>query len=265
MIRRCREVEAFVSSEPLQDVVRWKLVAGGISRAVVGGLVLAALPAKVLGWTGSWWSAALLMSLVGLGLWNVCHHGRSRLRKHLWHACTRNDTEQVERLLDAFGVDRSGGDVDRLCLQGWRLLLLAVQADSVEVARLLLQRGAEANEHKTDAIFLPPLWVAHSVPMIELLLLHGANPNHRFSGGSDNRVPLLHFAVTNHRSSAVVMALLKGGATDEFVNFRGHTALDEARRWGMTPLVATWEAFLAARAAQAAMSKTSMRTDVRPL
>lgn len=120
------------------------------------------------------------------------------------------------------------GELEGLVRSGWlassdhgaKLLQEAIGRDDLPIARRLIELGADLNGPPEDP--RPPLYVARSSRMVDLLVAAGANPNERTRYGA--QTPLL---ATAHKDAAVAEALLRVGARLEDVeNVRnGRTAL----------------------------------------
>jgi uncharacterized protein len=127
----------------------------------------------------------------------------------------------------AFGrLERLGGILDddpaRATAQsgdGFTALHLAIFGGQEEAARLLLERGADANALSTnDTVRVPPLGTAafvRSVPLARLLLDSGADVNGRGEGG----FTALHSAAQNGDEGLARLLLERGAdpslATDD--------------------------------------------------
>jgi hypothetical protein len=103
--------------------------------------------------------------------------------------------------------------------EGARLLHQAIERDDVVVARMLIEAGAELNGPAENR--LPPLLLARSGAMVELLAGAGANVNERPVDRAASRTPLM---TTAYKGAGVTDALLKAGARLEDVD-DGRTAL----------------------------------------
>ncbi|MBU9766950.1 ankyrin repeat domain-containing protein [Mycobacterium sp. TNTM28] len=99
-----------------------------------------------------------------------------------WRKANEYKVSNVSRLL------AEGADVNAADAQGFTPLLFAAASDSVDVVRLLLDAGAdiEAANDKGET----PLYKAvrnttrGAVPITQLLLKRGANPNAQLANGS---------------------------------------------------------------------------------
>lgn len=119
---------------------------------------------------------------------------------------------------------------------GASALHLAAARGDVEMARYLLERGAEANFLRRGANE-PPLWSAlarEHWSVAELLIKHGADVNSRTS---DGEAFLAHAALEG--SDAGVKFLLKHGADVNAVDADGYSAMCRAIELGRTDVVAT--------------------------
>lgn len=93
-----------------------------------------------------------------------------RLILHL-RCCGEKDVALVERLLAA-GADPNALDY----YNALPALGLAIEQDLVEIAGLLIARGAKVNAKSMSSGRFPLIFLATSVPMMKLLIEHGADP-----------------------------------------------------------------------------------------
>jgi hypothetical protein len=103
--------------------------------------------------------------------------------------------------------------------EGAKLLQQSIERDEVSLARRLIELGADLDgpeEHR-----LPPLLLATSGPMVDLLVKTGANPNERPVGRTSGTTPLISAA---YKNADFAEALLKAGARLEDTE-SGRTAL----------------------------------------
>jgi ankyrin repeat protein len=125
-------------------------------------------------------------------------------------------------------------DVDTRGMDGYGPLHLAAEFGQVEVARLLLGRGADPNGVSLNALRAAPLHCAIAAGHRDtagLLLALGASPNAIQSGG----VTALHLAVRNGDEAIVDMLLLRGAdATRKSDD--GKTPVDVAQESGHSAL-----------------------------
>ncbi|MGP0076456.1 MAG: ankyrin repeat domain-containing protein [Bryobacteraceae bacterium] len=116
------------------------------------------------------------------------------------------------------------------------------RTDSV---RALLDAGAKVDEADRDGItILSWAAIANRVDMARLLIERGADVNHVDKNGM---TPLLYAASIDFGDSAMVDLLLKSGARVSARTKDGKTALDVARAYKHTHLLASLEAQQAAR------------------
>ena len=111
--------------------------------------------------------------------------------------------------------------------------------------RALLDAGAKVDEADDDGItVLSWAAIANRVDMARLLIERGADVNHVDKKGM---TPLLYAASIDFGDSAMVDLLLKSGARDDARTKEGLTALDLARKYNHTHLLASLEILRTAR------------------
>jgi hypothetical protein len=103
--------------------------------------------------------------------------------------------------------------------EGAKLLQESISKDEVSLARRLIELGADLGGPADNR--LPPLMLATSAAMVDLLVKAGANPNERPIGRVSEGPPLIS---ANYKSAGYVEALLKAGARLEDTD-HGKTAL----------------------------------------
>lgn len=162
-------------------------------------------------------------------------------------AVEQQQTETVKTLL-MLGADihRKGTrfKTQKICEDNITALSIAVGSNYIEIARLLLDKGADAKSFEAYSIFdevnpddittwrrhhtrrTPLVFLAQSAPMLALLLDHGADPNAVESVDRDSC--LMEFAMTGNREC--VQLLIDRGANVAYRNRKGQTALDFARK-----------------------------------
>jgi ankyrin repeat protein len=143
----------------------------------------------------------------------------------IFEAAAVGNVAAVRQLLagDRASIDESGSD-------GFTPLHLAAYFDRLEVARLLLGRGADRNAVAFNEMRVTPLHSAVSArhrDMVGLLLAHGASPNAVQHGGW---TPL--HAAAGAGDEAVVDMLLLRGADPTRKSDDGRTAIDMADEGG---------------------------------
>lgn len=103
--------------------------------------------------------------------------------------------------------------------EGAALLQEAIRRDEPAIARRLIELGSDIDGPRSHR--LPPLLLARSGAMVEVLVKAGANPNERPVGTVGARTPLM---TTAYKDAAVAEALLTAGARLEDMD-EGRTAL----------------------------------------
>lgn len=111
----------------------------------------------------------------------------------------------------------AGADVNISKLNGESAIGIAADSNNLEMAKLLLENGADANQIAHHG--LTPLSQAETSEMIELLLKHGANPN---IPDKDGDLPIV--ARISNRDLASTLALYRGGTDMERKNNSGISA-----------------------------------------
>jgi ankyrin repeat protein len=91
--------------------------------------------------------------------------------ENIWVACSDGDMKRVIHLLSHGAGD---GDVNAQDAAGYSPLHAAASYDHIELARLLLDRGADV--HIKDEDGDTPIQVCESAGMFDLLVTHGADP-----------------------------------------------------------------------------------------
>lgn len=146
----------------------------------------------------------------------------------LFEAAAIGDTAAMRGHLAVAGV------VDAVADDGFTALHLACFFDRDEVARLLLDSGADPNVTAVNGSDLRPLHsavAARATGLVAVLLAAGADPNPRQKGGY---TPL--HAAALHGDQALVDLLLTAGAAPGIVDDEGKSAPDHARGAGHTLL-----------------------------
>jgi ankyrin repeat protein len=177
--------------------------------------------------------------------------------QNLTDAIERGNVTSVESLLES-GADPNwvvipwGKNGFAASLSGVTMLNLAILRDRLDIARLLVEKGADVNRADSNVGALRPLHYAAdsrgnrhvpSASLVALLLAHGALADARDAAGAS----ALHDAVwSNTDASAAVAALLiKGGAAIDAHDFAGYSPLAYAAKYGSVPAL---EALIAAGA-----------------
>ncbi len=100
-------------------------------------------------------------------------------------------------------------------------LAKAVQADNLEIAKFLLEQGADKTINHSDTEFQTAIFKARSAKMAQLLIANGANVSDRDKKGLS---VLLH-AVVRHLDFDLLKVLLQNGADINAQDKSGTTAL----------------------------------------
>lgn len=140
-------------------------------------------------------------------------------------------------------LHEAGGDLNR------RMVLIgtssttpmagAARLGNLAVARKLLELGVPADEMEPSGMtLLDRAVLGNQVEMARLLIAHGADVNHTDRIGF---TPLLYAASIDFGDSAMIDLLLKSGAHADIRTKDGLTALDLARKYKHTHLIASLE------------------------
>ena len=141
----------------------------------------------------------------------------------LFLAVIENRLDVAKRLIDL------GADVNAKGASGWTPLHLAGQLNSLDMAKLLIDHGADVNE-KRNLGWTPLLWAAgneNSLDMAKLLIDHGADVNAKNKWGYTP----LHSAASGN-SLDMAKLLIKHGADVNATDNDGNTPLDHALSGG---------------------------------
>uniref|UniRef100_A0A0X3P756 K Homology domain-containing protein n=1 Tax=Schistocephalus solidus TaxID=70667 RepID=A0A0X3P756_SCHSO len=144
-------------------------------------------------------------------------HGRTI---SLSEACLSGDEEAVKLFLSSGECD-----VNEIGIDGETVLACAVSKNAVPIVELLLQRGADPNpkEKKVESVPLIEAAKDGHTDVVRLLLQYGAS----VSQVSNNGYTALHYAATNGHLDCVRL-LLQYKSPLEVQNENGHTPLMEA-------------------------------------
>jgi ankyrin repeat protein len=193
--------------------------------------------------------------------------------QNLTDAIERGDVASVDSLLES-GADPNwvlipwGKNSPASSLSGVTMLNLAISHDRLDIARLLVEKGADVNRADSNAGALRPLHHAAggrgyqhvpSGPLVALLLAHGALADARDAAGAS----ALHDAVSSNgeASAAVAALLIKGGAVIDGRDFAGYSPLAYAAKYGS---VLALEALIAAGATPDGRSYAPTDRDGKP-
>jgi ankyrin repeat protein len=172
--------------------------------------------------------SALMLSLYQRQLRVADAIANRRRQLTLFEAAAIGDTAAMRGHLAGAGV------VDAVTDDGFTALHLACFFDRDEVARLLLDSGADPNVTAVNGSDLRPLHsavAARATGLVAVLLAAGADPNPRQKGGY---TPL--HAAALHGDEAIVDLLLTAGAAPGIVDDEGKSAADHAGGGGYTLL-----------------------------
>jgi len=152
----------------------------------------------------------------------------------LMYAVLGNQVDMARRLL---GLDQD--TVNASSTNGWTALMIACAKGFPEMARLLVDSGADPNID--DAYLWSPLMRAidnrHKPVIRYLLALPQIDVEHR----NENRATALHVAASIHDIETVRL-LLGLGASPDFPNAKGQTPIDIARVNGDAAILQLLEA-----------------------
>jgi ankyrin repeat protein len=118
-----------------------------------------------------------------------------------------------------------------------RALVAAVRVGKLDAVRALIEIGAKIDEPDgSDTTPLDRAVLGNQMEIARVLIAHGANVNYASQTGM---TPLLYAASIDFGDSAMIDLLLKSGARTEAVSKEGLTALDLARKYRHTHLLAS--------------------------
>jgi ankyrin repeat protein len=119
-------------------------------------------------------------------------------------------------------------------------LLAAVRNGKFDAARTLLELGAPVDDpDHSDITPLERAVLANEIELARVLIQHGANVNRP---GQSGMTPLLYAASIDFGDSEMVNLLLKSGARPDATTKDGLTALELARKYKHTHLLASLQA-----------------------
>jgi len=163
----------------------------------------------------------------------IAERQRAGIAPDAYEAASIGDATALASVLDATpeALHEPTGD-------GWTLLHLAAAFGTPDSVRLLLDKGAAVDAVSTNAQRNQPLHavlaLGRNVEIIELLLLAGADPNARQTGGF---TAIFSAAAANRRD--LCDQLIQHGAKPGIANDFGQTAAGYARERGHT-MLADW-------------------------
>jgi ankyrin repeat protein len=152
-------------------------------------------------------------------------------------AAIAGNTEIIPRLVRA--GDRLDDKMVVVGLSPTTAAVFVAQSERVDSIRALLDAGAKVDETDDDGISLLG-WavIANRVEMARLLIARGADVNHV---DKNDMTPLLYAASIDFGDSKVIDLLLRSGARPDAVTKDGLTALALARKYGHTNLISALE------------------------
>jgi hypothetical protein len=175
----------------------------------------------------------------------ITSNGQTKRVEDYWGA--PEDLARLERDIDMAAGTKRWIFLDEQTLQeltqaGWVatteegaiLLQEAIRRDDLPIAQRLIELGGDLAGPSTDRF--PPLLLAQSGPMVDLLVKAGADPNERSVGRVSDNTALL---AAYYKDAGVAMALLRAGARLEDMD-HGETALWRAAcagNWGVVSVL----------------------------
>ena len=132
------------------------------------------------------------------------------------HGAAQNGSLELVKLLVS-----KGAKVNAVDKEFSMPLAKAVQADNLEIAKFLLEHGADKTINHADTEFQTAIFKARSAKMAQLLIANGANVSDRDKKGQS---VLLH-AVANYLDFDLLKVLLQNGADINEQDKSGTTAL----------------------------------------
>lgn len=132
------------------------------------------------------------------------------------HGAAQNGSLELVKLLVS-----KGAKVNAVDKEFSMPLAKAVQADNLEIAKFLLEHGADKTINHADTEFQTAIFKARSAKMAQLLIANGANVSDRAKKGLS---VLLH-AVANYLDFDLLKVLLQNGADINAQDNSGMTAL----------------------------------------
>jgi len=169
-----------------------------------------------------------LVAVVALGAWFLCYCGAGqRDCASLLESAKRGDLARVRELIG------KGADVNCRGEYGYTPLLMAARYDRLEVAQVLIDKGAaidiysDVDGRQDEWGYTPLLWAVNNsyVDMVTLLLGSGASVGRQ--GHEPRDVPLI-IAARKDCLPLVEMLIAKGALVDESDDIGDSTPLTEA-------------------------------------
>lgn len=132
------------------------------------------------------------------------------------HGAAQNGSLELVKLLVS-----KGAKVNAVDKEFSMPLAKAVQADNLEIAKFLLEHGADKTINHADTEFQTAIFKARSAKMAQLLIANGANVSDRDKKGQS----VLFHAIANYLDFDLLKVLLQNGADINEQDKSGTTAL----------------------------------------
>ena len=124
----------------------------------------------------------------------------------------------------------TGTDVNDMTLDGDTMLIISIDAEERDIARFLLEHGANPNII-ADEGDLTPLLVAKTAPVIDLLVAHGAELDYQEAADGNTALHERAGYPPTAENYDAVRALLRHGASTKLENNQGRNAVEECEFW----------------------------------
>ena len=124
----------------------------------------------------------------------------------------------------------TGTDVNDMTLDGLTMLVISVEDGHYDVARFLLEHGANPNIIADEGDFTP-LIVAKTAPSIDLLVAHGAELDYQEAADGNTALHERAGYPPTAENYDAVRALLRHGASTKLENNHGRNAVEECEFW----------------------------------
>lgn len=113
------------------------------------------------------------------------------------------------------GVISSGFDLNERNIRGDTALSVAAAASRIEIMKLLLESGADANATGTFSKYTPLHHAYSNIKIVKLLAEHGADITRAVKGPINSECTLLHFSACHKDKKVVEFALDHGANVNE--------------------------------------------------
>ena len=124
----------------------------------------------------------------------------------------------------------TGTDVNDMTLDGDTMLMISIDAEEHDIARFLLEHGANPNFIAHDGYFTP-LILAKTAPFIDLLVAHGAELDYQETVDGNTALHERAGYPPTAENYDAVRALLRHGASTKLENNEGRNAIEECEFW----------------------------------